>query len=368
MGRHTYLRRQGNSVRKVGAGTDTLYPDADAKIDATGMPVSAGVYALGAYTRYPHMDIKLVGTSPQYIHRDHLSSVRFVTDATGNLVEQTAYASYGEPTNAAMATQKGYINERHDPETGLMYLNARYMDPSFGRFISPDDWDPVLEGVGPNRYAYVVNDPINRKDPTGHIAPAVFAGWGLGKLAVAGYYAVTGAVAGYLAYDAMDDGALNHSPMSSDGIAKESSVGPRMDGNDPTISMSNGPKTGNLGLDAILAGSTKTDSGNRSWNYPGTIEDLKGAISGLPGAEAKPINDGGVVISLPDGTKVSITGKDRRSTKRPGWEVTEAGEKEKADIKGSADPVSAENEDTADDSADEGSGIGEADQRRGRNE
>ncbi|MDA4848830.1 RHS repeat-associated core domain-containing protein, partial [Hoeflea poritis] len=48
-----------------------------------------------------------------------------------------AYASYGEPTNAAMATQKGYINERHDPETGLMYLNARYMDPSFGRFISP---------------------------------------------------------------------------------------------------------------------------------------------------------------------------------------------------------------------------------------
>ena len=160
----------GKRTRKVGAGTDTLYPDADAEIDATGTPVSAGVYALGAYTRYPHMDIKLVGTSPHYIHRDHLSSVRFVTDATGNLVEQTAYASYGEPTNAAMATQKGYINERHDPETGLMYLNARYMDPAFGRFISPDDWDPVLEGVGPNRYAYAQNDPVNKSDPNGHQA------------------------------------------------------------------------------------------------------------------------------------------------------------------------------------------------------
>ncbi|MDA4848350.1 RHS repeat-associated core domain-containing protein, partial [Hoeflea poritis] len=181
-------------VRKVGAGTDTLYPDADAEIDATGTPVSAGVYALGAYTRYPHMDIKLVGTSPQYIHRDHLSSVRFVTDATGNLVEQTAYASYGEPTNAAMSTQKGYINERHDPETGLMYLNARYMDPSFGRFISPDDWDPIIDGVGPNRYAYAANDPVNKSDPNGHVAfvaaaPAAWKGVVVGAGLIAAAYA-----------------------------------------------------------------------------------------------------------------------------------------------------------------------------------
>ncbi|MDF1777201.1 MAG: AHH domain-containing protein [Rhizobiaceae bacterium] len=68
-----------------------------------------------------------------------------------------------------MTTQKGYINERHDPETGLMYLNARYMDPSFGRFISPDDWDPIKEGVGPNRYAYAQNDPVNKSDPNGHV-------------------------------------------------------------------------------------------------------------------------------------------------------------------------------------------------------
>ncbi len=135
----------------------------------TGTPVSAGVYAIDAYTRYPHMDVKIVGTSPTFIHRDHLSSVRIVTDASGNLVEETAYASYGEPTNQAMATQKSYINERHDPETGLMYLNARYMDPKFGRFISPDDWDPILEGVGPNRYAYAANDPINKSDPNGHL-------------------------------------------------------------------------------------------------------------------------------------------------------------------------------------------------------
>lgn len=91
-----------------------------------------------------------------------------ITNASGAIVEQTGYAAYGERTNTTMQTQKGYIGERFDPETGLMYLNARYYDPAFGRFISPDDWDPTKEGVGTNRYAYAENDPINKSDPNGH--------------------------------------------------------------------------------------------------------------------------------------------------------------------------------------------------------
>ncbi|MEO5326532.1 NucA/NucB deoxyribonuclease domain-containing protein, partial [Mesorhizobium sp. CC13] len=51
---------------------------------------------------------------------------------------------------------------------GLLYLNARYMDPILGRFISPDDWDPTQPGVGTNRYAYAQNDPVNKADPNGH--------------------------------------------------------------------------------------------------------------------------------------------------------------------------------------------------------
>ncbi|MCR4265780.1 RHS repeat-associated core domain-containing protein, partial [Nitratireductor sp. ZSWI3] len=77
-------------------------------------------------------------------------------------------AAYGERLNTGFQTQKGYIGERYDAETGLIYLNARYMDPVFGRFISPDDWDPTLPGVGTNRYAYAQNDPINKSDPSGH--------------------------------------------------------------------------------------------------------------------------------------------------------------------------------------------------------
>ena len=147
----------GTRIAKSATAAATLYPTPDVEI--SGATVR---------THYPHMDIKIEGGAKQFLHRDHLASVRFVTDASANLVEETGYAAYGERLNAGMTTQKGYIGERHDPETGLLYLNARYMDPVFGRFISPDDWDPTLEGVGTNRYAYAQNDPVNKADNNGH--------------------------------------------------------------------------------------------------------------------------------------------------------------------------------------------------------
>lgn len=158
---HLAYGPDGSRARKSSPFKVTRYASPDIEFSGTGA-------AAADWTRYPHMNIKVEGGTKYWLHRDHLSSVRFVTTATGALAETTAYAAYGERTNAAMTTEKGYIGERHDPETGLIYLNARYMDPKFGRFISPDDWDPIIEGVGTNRYAYASNDPINRSDPNGH--------------------------------------------------------------------------------------------------------------------------------------------------------------------------------------------------------
>jgi len=42
------------------------------------------------------------------------------------------------------------------------------MDPVFGRFISPDDWDPTLPDVGTNHCAYALNNPVNKSDQNGH--------------------------------------------------------------------------------------------------------------------------------------------------------------------------------------------------------
>lgn len=125
----------GSRVTKNWAFGKTLY--AGAEID----PTTPGAET---YTYYPHPDLKVVSTaagaiSKYFLHRDHLSSVRLVTDAAGNVAEQTSYAAYEETTNPAMQTKKGYIGERFDVETGLMYLNARYYDPAFGRFVDKDE-------------------------------------------------------------------------------------------------------------------------------------------------------------------------------------------------------------------------------------
>jgi RHS repeat-associated protein len=154
----------------------TLYAGANIEIDA-----SDGTIDPGDYTRYPHPDVKIVGSPDAggqkfFLHRDHLASVRVVSNDAGAQAEATAYTPYGEKYNAGFSTRKGYIGERFDSETGLLYLNARYMDPSWGRFISPDDWDPTLPDVGINRYAYAQNDPINKSDPNGHQSLGDFFG------------------------------------------------------------------------------------------------------------------------------------------------------------------------------------------------
>ncbi len=96
----------GARVKKTSAASTTLYPSASVEV-----AISAGQQS---FTRFPHMDVVLKdGGVRQFLHRDHLSSVRFVTDASGAVVESTSYASYGERLNTAMQSQKGFIGERH---------------------------------------------------------------------------------------------------------------------------------------------------------------------------------------------------------------------------------------------------------------
>ncbi len=121
---------------------------------------------------YPHEDFRVVDGVKSYLHRDHLASVRFVTEAAGSAARLTSYTPFGVPTEtnySPTATDtEGFIGERFDAETGLQYLNARYYDPTLGRFIQPDWWEVTKAGVGTNRYAYSFNDPVNKSDPNGH--------------------------------------------------------------------------------------------------------------------------------------------------------------------------------------------------------
>jgi RHS repeat-associated protein len=132
----------------------------------------------GTWSKYPTGDSKRVGkvvaggAAPvtQTLHADQLGSVRLSANATGATVQTQTFTPYGNRIQAVSGVREelGYIGERHDAETGLMYLNARYYDPAIGRFVSPDTYAPTRPGVGVNRYAYAANDPINKSDPGGH--------------------------------------------------------------------------------------------------------------------------------------------------------------------------------------------------------
>ena len=61
--------------------------------------------------------------------------------------------------------------------TGLYFYNARYYDGDIGRFVTADNViDGQYDTQGWNRYAYVKNNPVLYKDPSGNaIVPALLA-------------------------------------------------------------------------------------------------------------------------------------------------------------------------------------------------
>jgi RHS repeat-associated protein len=126
----------------------------------------------GLLTSFLHPDVKREGAITSWGIKDHLASNRLMTFMSGGqATSRHDYGPFGNPltTNGSTVLNgKAYINERFDAETGLQYLHARYYDPFYGRFLSPDTWDPILAGVDINRYAYAGDDPVNFSDANGH--------------------------------------------------------------------------------------------------------------------------------------------------------------------------------------------------------
>ncbi|MCK5021439.1 MAG: RHS repeat-associated core domain-containing protein [Candidatus Peribacteraceae bacterium] len=57
-----------------------------------------------------------------------------------------------------------FTGRRYDAESGMYYYRARMYEPGMGRFIQAD---PAGMVDGANMYAYVGNNPVNKKDPFG---------------------------------------------------------------------------------------------------------------------------------------------------------------------------------------------------------
>lgn len=70
-----------------------------------------------------------------------------------------------------------YRSYYYDEETKLYYLNSRYYNPEWGRFLSPDPLIGSSEDiVGYNLFTYVNNNPINNSDFSGNFLKKLISG------------------------------------------------------------------------------------------------------------------------------------------------------------------------------------------------
>ena len=133
-----------------------------------------------------------------FYHSDHLGSASLISDYKGDEYQRIEYTPYGE-TWIERTDNKGlaylpykFTAKELDPETGLYYFGARYLDSKYSTWISTDpalgDYIPQapisdearkhnqnLPGMGGifnhincNLYAYGANNPVRYIDPDGN--------------------------------------------------------------------------------------------------------------------------------------------------------------------------------------------------------
>ncbi|MGQ0593407.1 MAG: RHS repeat-associated core domain-containing protein, partial [Gammaproteobacteria bacterium] len=99
---------------------------------------------------------------------DHLGSPRLVVNAdTGDIAQRLDYDEWGR---VALDTNPdfqpfGFAGGLYDRDTGLVRFGARDYDAETGRWTAKD---PIrFAGGDTNLYGYVLNDPVNLRDPLG---------------------------------------------------------------------------------------------------------------------------------------------------------------------------------------------------------
>jgi RHS repeat-associated protein len=104
-----------------------------------------------------------------YYARDHLGSIRELIDAAGEVRARYSYDPFGRRRRTAgdLESDLGFAGMFHSAETGLDLTKFRAYDPNSGRWLSRDPLKSAELLQGPNLYAYVDNDPLNRIDPLG---------------------------------------------------------------------------------------------------------------------------------------------------------------------------------------------------------
>lgn len=117
----------------------------------------------------------LDGSTPykRFYHGDHLGTVRAVTDEKGEVIGRQAYYPYGKPRSTeGVQPHYSYMGAEWDTTTQTYRFRVRSLDPTTGRWLSPD---PAYLKVGTTRdewnsYGMVLNNPIRMRELGGTVA------------------------------------------------------------------------------------------------------------------------------------------------------------------------------------------------------
>jgi RHS repeat-associated protein len=111
------------------------------------------------------------GTTPTltttYFHSDHIGSSRMLTSGNAYPIWQGIYLPFGYEYNRQISVDHyKFTGYEHDDESGLENANDRMFASQLARFTRMDQFGGrVANPQSLNRYAYVLNNPLNMADP-----------------------------------------------------------------------------------------------------------------------------------------------------------------------------------------------------------
>ena len=106
--------------------------------------------------------------------KDGMQVVSYTYDTWGKLIsikDQNGIDVTDDTTHVGYKNPYRYRGYRYDSETGLYYLQSRYYNPEWGRYINADNnIGKKGELLSHNIFAYAYNNPVNMVDLNGNLS------------------------------------------------------------------------------------------------------------------------------------------------------------------------------------------------------
>jgi RHS repeat-associated protein len=138
------------------------------------------VDATGSFTKYIYANGQRVAQRKDdavisYLLTDPLGSTAITANTAGVETAELRYNPWGKERASGFdasltPTDYRFTDQRIETSFGLYHYDARWFDPTYGRFVQADTLiQDIRNPQLLDRYAYTLNNPVKYSDPTGHL-------------------------------------------------------------------------------------------------------------------------------------------------------------------------------------------------------